>query len=136
MLAPPLPERHIIELQPSTEDCLGVHNLPHAALQPSKRTQSPSVTGTSVLAIKYDKGIMLAADTLGEIATEFEEDLAFRVERACCSLTNRQLLLMCRFIWIYGKIQIIDPITASWREHCNRWKWRIQRLSVHSRAIN
>jgi len=32
---------------------------------PSKRTQSPIVTGTSVLAIKYKDGVMMAADTLG-----------------------------------------------------------------------
>lgn len=32
---------------------------------PSKRTQSPIVTGTSVLAIKFAGGVMVAADTLG-----------------------------------------------------------------------
>lgn len=65
MFAPPLAHRHIMELQPSAEDMLGVHNVPHAQMAPSKRTLSPSVTGTSVLAIKYDKGILLTADTLG-----------------------------------------------------------------------
>ena len=31
---------------------------------PTKRTQSPMVTGTSVLGVKYNGGVMLAADTL------------------------------------------------------------------------
>lgn len=32
---------------------------------PAKHTQSPIVTGTSVIALKYKDGVMLAADTLG-----------------------------------------------------------------------
>jgi len=32
---------------------------------PSKRTQSPIVTGTSVLALKYQGGVLMATDTLG-----------------------------------------------------------------------
>jgi len=32
---------------------------------PSKRTLSPIVTGTSVLAVKYNGGVVMAADTLG-----------------------------------------------------------------------
>eukprot|EP01096_Ripella_sp_DP13-Kostka_P010564 TRINITY_DN4170_c0_g1_i2.p1 TRINITY_DN4170_c0_g1~~TRINITY_DN4170_c0_g1_i2.p1 ORF type:complete len:164 (+),score=78.33 TRINITY_DN4170_c0_g1_i2:93-584(+) len=41
-------------------------NVPLSAKHdPSTRTTSPIVTGTSVLAIKYEDGIMLAADTLG-----------------------------------------------------------------------
>jgi len=36
---------------------------PH--FEPSKRTQRPVVTGTSVLAVKYKGGIMMMADTLG-----------------------------------------------------------------------
>ncbi len=32
---------------------------------PSTRTQTPYVTGTSVLGVVYDGGVMLAADTLG-----------------------------------------------------------------------
>ncbi len=34
-------------------------------LEPKTFTQSPIVTGTSVLAIKYDKGVIVAADNLG-----------------------------------------------------------------------
>jgi hypothetical protein len=33
------------------------------------------VTGTSVLGVKYADGIMLAADTLGEVASLLETDL-------------------------------------------------------------
>lgn len=36
----------------------------HKAAQPSTRTTQPIVTGTSVLGIKYDGGVMIAADTL------------------------------------------------------------------------
>lgn len=32
---------------------------------PIKRTQYPTTTGTSVLGLKYDRGVLLAADTLG-----------------------------------------------------------------------
>jgi len=35
-----------------------------AGAGPSKRTHSPMVTGTSVLGVKYNGGVMLAADTL------------------------------------------------------------------------
>jgi len=33
---------------------------------PVTHTQEPVVTGTSVLAIKYKEGVMMAADTLGK----------------------------------------------------------------------
>lgn len=33
---------------------------------PTSHTQQPIMTGTSVLGIKYNGGVMLAADTLGE----------------------------------------------------------------------
>mmetsp|Transcript_9069 Transcript_9069/g.20092 ORF Transcript_9069/g.20092 Transcript_9069/m.20092 type:complete len:268 (-) Transcript_9069:1035-1838(-) len=36
-----------------------------AANEPSTRTQSPIVTGTGVLGIKFNGGVMLASDTLG-----------------------------------------------------------------------
>jgi len=44
---------------------------------PSKRTTDPIITGTSVLAIKYKDGIMMAADTLvsyGSLARYFDLD--------------------------------------------------------------
>eukprot|EP00741_Cyanophora_paradoxa_P004561 tig00000808_g4429.t1 len=39
--------------------------MAHAAPGGIKHTQSPTVTGTSVIAIKYKDGVMLTADTLG-----------------------------------------------------------------------
>lgn len=36
------------------------------AMDPTTHTQSPIVTGTSVLAIKFDKGVIIAADNLGK----------------------------------------------------------------------
>ena len=35
-----------------------------APMEPTKHTTSPIVTGTTVLGIRYDEGVMLAADTL------------------------------------------------------------------------
>lgn len=49
-------------------------------------TQSPIVTGTSVLGIVYSDGILLAADTLGKIAPTF-------LSAPSCSI-----------IWVFGKI--------------------------------
>jgi 20S proteasome subunit beta 7 len=40
-------------------------DLAAAAAAPTTRTQSPAVTGTSVLGVCYDGGVLLAADTLG-----------------------------------------------------------------------
>jgi len=37
----------------------------HPALEPVKQTVNPMVTGTSVLGVKFDKGVILACDTLG-----------------------------------------------------------------------
>eukprot|EP01116_Phalansterium_solitarium_P025371 TRINITY_DN9669_c0_g1_i1.p1 TRINITY_DN9669_c0_g1~~TRINITY_DN9669_c0_g1_i1.p1 ORF type:complete len:271 (-),score=67.24 TRINITY_DN9669_c0_g1_i1:152-964(-) len=42
-----------------------VESASHKAADPTKRTQQPYVTGTSVLAMTYKDGVMLAADTLG-----------------------------------------------------------------------
>lgn len=37
-----------------------------SAGDPTSHTQQPIMTGTSVLGLKYDGGVMLAADNLGE----------------------------------------------------------------------
>lgn len=37
-----------------------------AAGLPNTHTQSPIVTGTSVIAIKFNKGVIIAADNLGK----------------------------------------------------------------------
>lgn len=34
---------------------------------PKQATQSPSVTGTSVIAVKFKDGVVMAADNLGEL---------------------------------------------------------------------
>ncbi|XP_051901797.1 proteasome subunit beta type-4 [Pristis pectinata] len=41
------------------------YSVPSASLGPSKRTLSPMVTGTSVLGVKFDGGVIIAADMLG-----------------------------------------------------------------------
>lgn len=49
-------------------DCQGYHSFPNKPANqagPKKHTQSPVTTGSSVLAMKYDGGIIMAADTLG-----------------------------------------------------------------------
>jgi len=52
----------------SGPDCQGIHKFPFRAEKdagPKKVSQSPITTGSSVLAMKYEGGVMLAADTLG-----------------------------------------------------------------------
>jgi len=48
-------------------DVQGIHSFPNrpALAGPKKVTQSPVTTGSSVLAMKYDGGVVIAADTLG-----------------------------------------------------------------------
>ena len=48
---------------------LALHPSSNNAGDPTTRTLQPIVTGTSVLAIKYDKGVMMAADTLASYGT-------------------------------------------------------------------
>jgi 20S proteasome subunit beta 7 len=43
----------------------GPHNPSFQAALPTQHTQSPSVTGTSVLGIKFNGGVVIAADNLG-----------------------------------------------------------------------
>lgn len=56
----------------------------HAAdnSMPKVHTQQPTVTGTSVIAIKFDKGVMMAADTLasyGSLARFDDQQRIFKV---------------------------------------------------------
>merc|ERR1712121_82346 len=48
-------------------DVQGIHSFPNrpALAGPKKVTQSPVTTGSSVLAMKYIGGVVIAADTLG-----------------------------------------------------------------------
>merc|ERR1711939_1267470 len=39
--------------------------MPSACMDPRTHTQSPIVTGTSVLGMKFDGGVLMVADTLG-----------------------------------------------------------------------
>ena len=56
----------LIASQPR-DDVYGAYN--HAYLQtahgPNQHTQSPIVTGTSVIALKFKDGVVIAADNLG-----------------------------------------------------------------------
>lgn len=56
----------ITNLSQPRDDIYGPYNnafLPSS--QPIQHTQSPVVTGTSVVAIKYKDGVVIAADNLG-----------------------------------------------------------------------
>ena len=56
-------------LQPRN-DVYGAYD--HSHLQnhgPTQHTQSPVVTGTSVIGVKYKDGVVIAADNLGSITT-------------------------------------------------------------------
>jgi len=49
-------------------DVQGYHSFPNKSLAapgPTRHTQSPITTGSSVFAMKYDGGVIVAADTLG-----------------------------------------------------------------------
>lgn len=51
------------------DDVYGAYDYSHfgqAANGPIQHTQSPIVTGTSVIAVKYSTGVVIAADNLGE----------------------------------------------------------------------
>ena len=62
MLTEPWAHSYYHSHQPSFEDPTIV---PIGAAEPIAHTTSPSVTGTSVLGLKYNGGIMLVADNLG-----------------------------------------------------------------------
>merc|ERR1712038_264739 len=48
-------------------DCQNLHQFPARPQEPGphRATQSPVTTGSSVIAMKYDGGVVIAADTLG-----------------------------------------------------------------------
>ncbi|SCU86330.1 LAMI_0D01596g1_1 [Lachancea mirantina] len=50
-----------------SDDVYGAYNskIANASPYPSMNTQQPIVTGTSVISMKYDKGVIIAADNLG-----------------------------------------------------------------------
>jgi 20S proteasome subunit beta 7 len=48
---------------------LSFNSSSRVAGDPTTRTTQPIVTGTSVLAVKYDKGVMMVADTLASYGT-------------------------------------------------------------------
>lgn len=61
-----------------------IHNAgnAHANEDPMTRTLQPTVTGSSVIGIKYDKGVILAADTLasyGSLRRFVDEQRLFKV---------------------------------------------------------
>jgi len=62
-----IPEQKCPPLWANGPDVQSHHSFPNrpASLGPKKLTQSPVTTGSSVLAMKYDGGVMIAADTLG-----------------------------------------------------------------------
>ncbi|KAK9471070.1 nucleophile aminohydrolase [Dipodascopsis tothii] len=63
-------------------DVYGEYSKQISQAGPSVHTQSPSVTGTSVIAIKFDKGVMLAADHLasyGSLARFTDQQRLYKV---------------------------------------------------------
>jgi len=55
----------LIVIQPR-DDVYGAYDPSHfQAAGPAQHTQSPIVTGTSVLAAKFKDGVVIAADNLG-----------------------------------------------------------------------
>lgn len=62
---------------------------------PQTHTQSPAVTGTSVLGVKFKNGVVIAADNLGVFGSHPALNLHFNFSR----LTH-----FSSFIWFSGTI--------------------------------
>ncbi|KAK9476493.1 nucleophile aminohydrolase [Lipomyces japonicus] len=65
-------------------DIYGPYNAAIHNAGPHARTQQPSITGTSVIALKYDNGVMLAADNLasyGSLARFTDQERLIKVGR-------------------------------------------------------
>ena len=63
---PCLPSAFQAHIQQPRDDVYGAYD--HSYLQnsqPTKHTQSPAVTGTSVIGVKFKDGVVLATDNLG-----------------------------------------------------------------------
>ncbi|KAK9366669.1 nucleophile aminohydrolase [Lipomyces kononenkoae] len=63
-------------------DVYGPYNAAIHSAGPTSRTQQPSITGTSVIAIKYNNGVMLAADNLasyGSLARFTDQERLIKV---------------------------------------------------------
>jgi hypothetical protein len=82
--------------------------------------RQPIVTGTSVLAIKYKDGIMMAADNLGLSTPDLRHGL----------LTG--YILYCSFLWFPCTFQRRAASTTCGRLYRRRCKWRYVRLSIPS----
>lgn len=79
------------------------------------------VTGTSVLAIKYKDGIMMAADTLG---------LSVNLTSPPKFYENHVVLLSVSLVRLVGTVQGRQPTTQSWRLHGSRSRRGYERLPI------
>ena len=63
---PPAPNISSTDISQPRDDVYGAYDPSHfSASGPNQHTQSPIVTGTSVLAAKFKDGVVIAADNLG-----------------------------------------------------------------------
>lgn len=79
--------------------------------------RQPIVTGTSVLAIKYKDGIMMAADNLGEHPIMSTKDVLL-----CTTIS---------FVRFPRTIQGRPTSARSWQPHRHRRRRRHVRLPIH-----
>ncbi|KAI8363951.1 nucleophile aminohydrolase [Blakeslea trispora] len=88
-------------------------NLSQAAYGPTTHTQSPIVTGTSVLAFKYRDGIMMAADMLGSYGSLAR----FRDIKRLCPVGESTIVGASGDISDYQYIQhLLESLMI--KEHC------------------
>jgi len=72
--------------------------------------RQPIVTGTSVLALKYKDGIMMAADTLGNLSS--------------CLVLIMCLKELASVIWLPCSFQGYPAIASRWQIYRHRRWWR------------
>ncbi len=121
----PIP--YIIAVMPSLQHPMVPCNT-HSVFFPCSRSffhskpasRQPIVTGTSVLAIKYKDGIMMAADNLGLVFFFF------------CRAMYTNYLFNFSIIWLSCTLQRCAAPTSRWRLYSRRCEWRSVRLSVSS----
>jgi hypothetical protein len=80
--SPSRPSRTVANVQQPRDDVYGAYDPSHfQATGPNQHTQSPIVTGTSVLAAKFKDGVVIAADNLGMAATSCTQYVAILLTR-------------------------------------------------------
>jgi hypothetical protein len=99
-----------------------------AACEPSTRTQSPIVTGTGVVGIKFNGGVMLASDTLGEYKRNCQTILSWDPTEFFFSKRSRDYFLILQ----RRDLSTWDNSSLIWSRHLSHLLW----LSRESKLVD